>query len=138
MEENVPPPALKVALVACAGTVIDVGRVRLLELELSAITAPPVGAAPLKAAVQVEDAPGFSAAGEQDRAVIAGAVFAGAETVMVPPVPTSATDSPEDDAAIGLAIEMEAVVAFDVNVAVTTATTPLDRLVELIPSTMQV
>ncbi|HUI77444.1 MAG TPA: hypothetical protein VLY24_05995 [Bryobacteraceae bacterium] len=126
----VPAVAVKLALLLPAATVTDAGTVKLVEFELRVTVAPPVPAGLLKLTVQVEDPAELNDAG-QDRELT---VVAAPETVIVPPVLETATDEPAREAPMALVRLIAAVVAPLVKVAVTTATTPLEIILALMPA----
>ena len=127
-----PAVAVKLALLLPAATVTDAGTVKLLELELSITVAPPVPAGLLKVTVQADDPAELNDVGLQYRELtVTGAAAWG--IVIVPPVVETATDAPAREAPMALDTPISVVVALLVSVNVTTATTPLEMVLELRP-----
>jgi hypothetical protein len=82
-----------VPLLELGGMVTELGTARLVELELRLTVPPPV---PLRATVQVVEAPGASVAGLHASELREG-VPTETETATVPPVPVMATGLPVGD-----------------------------------------
>jgi hypothetical protein len=106
-----------------------------LELDFRFTTVPPVPAAALNVTLHEAEVdhpmePGQETAPE-------GSEMAG-ETVIVPPVAETVTDDPPGDAPTPPLTAMDAVLAVDVRVTFTTATTPLETIFVLIPETIHV
>jgi hypothetical protein len=127
---------VKVADVAPAATTTDAGTVRV-ELVLVRVTvAPPLGAAWVRATVQVELLELFRVAGRHDREAAVGKAGAPAgelaPPVTVPPVAKSKIPFPVDEDAALLAIPMAVVDTPAAMVKFTTATAPFEMMAEFI------
>ena len=118
-----------------APTFTDAGTAKLVELDPSATVTPPVPAGPLKLTVQVDVPAELTEAGLHDRELT---VTETAGIVIVPLMGETATEAPASEAPRALATAIGAVVAPLVNVTVTTATTPLEIILELMPEAMQI
>jgi len=120
--------ALKVAEVAAAATVTDVGTVRVGLVLVRATIAPPAGADPVRATVQVEVPDPFRMDGRQDREATVGKTGAAAgklaPPVTVPPVARSRMPFPAGEDAALLPIPMAVMVGPAAMVRFTTATAP--------------
>lgn len=132
---------------------MEAGTVRMVELtlELSVTLEPSAPAVPLRVTVQVEEAPEAIDPGEQLTeltatvpGVVGGVVVVPVPVpvlvgmVIVPPVAETVTGSPATDVPSAFGMLMDEVAALLVKVAVTTATTPLEIVLELMPDATQV
>jgi len=136
----VPAVAVKLAELAPAGTVTEAGTPRRAELLERPTVMPPLGAAALKAAVQVAAVPLV----KEDRLQLspvsdgaAGGAGADPVVVMLPPVPVTCIGPPMAVAPRALENAMGSVPA-DFVVTLMTATTPLGIAVSFRPATTQV
>ena len=130
--------AVKVAVVAPAATVTEGGTARAELLSDTLTSVPPLGAACDKVTVQVTFPGGVSELGVHVRLVSVGDACH-PWTVMVPPLPETATALPSARDPIVPLTEMrtDPLLVAEASVAVTTATTPLPITVEFIPVAKQ-
>jgi hypothetical protein len=126
--------AVKLALVAPAATVTDVGVVSAELLSDTLTTAPPLGAAAESVTVQVEPAPDVKLEGEHWSPETVGVAL----TLIVPPLPETVIAVPSPKLPITLFIESAPPVPVEARVAVTTATTPLLMVEAFMPLATQV
>jgi hypothetical protein len=125
---------VKVADAAPAGTVTDAGTVRVWLLLVNVTAAPPVGAAPVSATVQVELLELCRVDGRQDSEETLGKT---PPPVTTPPVAKSTTPSPVGEDAALLLIPMEVLLRPAAMVKFTTATTPFEMIAEFIAAATQ-
>ena len=139
LDETALAAALKLAVVAPAATVTEGGTARAGLLSDTPTTVPPLGAACDKVTVQVTFPGGVSELGVHVRPVSVGDACH-PWTVMVPPLPETATALPSPKDPIVLPTEMgtDPLLVAEASVAVTTATTPLPITVEFIPVAKQI
>jgi len=124
-----------VAVVAPAAMVTDEALVNI-DGSVMETAAPPVGAAPDSATVQVVAEPEVTDVGEHWKLE---SVAEAPETVMEPPVPVTLTWLPSPMAPMMLLSERESLpVAVEGRVAVSTATTPPLMAVSFMPAATQV
>jgi hypothetical protein len=126
--------ALKVAVVANAGTVTDAGTVRVVLLFVRMTAAPPTGAGPVSVTVQVEVLELFKVVGRQARELTVGSV----PTVTIPPVAESGIALAAAEDATALRIPTAVVPNTPpAMVRLTTPTVPLAMIPVFIPDAMQ-
>lgn len=130
-----PAVAVKAALLLPAGTVTEAGTVKLVVLDPSVTVTPPDPAGPLRFTVQpdVPEEPRDPEVHETELTVTAAAGV----SVMLPPLELIVSTAPAGEAPIALVTPIEAFVAPLVRVAVTTATTPFEMILVLLPETSQ-
>ena len=133
--------ALKLADAAPAATVTDVGTVRVGFVLVRMTAAPPAGADPVKATVQVEVPDPFRVAGRQDTDATVGKTGAPfgelAPPVTIPPVVKSTMPFPAGEPAALWLIPMEVLVKPEAMVKFTIATTPFEMMAAFIAEATQ-
>ena len=132
---TVPVVTLKVAVAAPAATVTEAGTVRTALLLDKVTSAPPVGAAPDRVTVQVEELEPLRLEGLQDKELTVGK-----ETpeVTVPPTPVRPMEEPVAEAATVLVTPMDMLVTPEATVRLMTATVPFKIVLALMPEARQV
>src|ERR1019366_5268659 len=111
MPDTVPAVAVKELVVAAAATVTLAGTVRLALLLVKAITAPPVGAGPLKVALQALVPGPVKEAGLQMRLVKVTGAFRVIVALALPPLAAAVTAAVESPAMVPAVAANVAVVA---------------------------
>jgi len=118
----------KVAVVAPAATVTELGTVALVALDFRLTTTPPVGAAPVRVTVPVEDAPPTTDAGERLSLLSVGAAIASAAVAELVPELAVIVEEVEDATA---AVETANVAVVFPDATVTLAGTVALELLEV-------
>lgn len=133
-----PAAAVKLPLLAPAGTVTDAGTLNSAELELRA-TAKGEGARPFTVTVQVAAACALKEAGAQATPVTVKEEIGGGLMAMLPPLAETVSTPPAGDAANAFPKPIATVpVAASESDIESVATTPLEIMVEFEPETRQV